>query len=243
MFEAVVHALFVAMAALAGWLAARHGQNLLPSRDATRRALKQAGTEAEAIGIALRRQAQSGVPDRDMLNSLALQALDLADHVEAMQGDARVRPLQEAQTTLRPLLDEALGLARSQLGQALPPCRIDASVDDVALFVDARALRGAVTQVLTRAARLAAPGDAIALRFTALGGMAAIVIEDENGTAGGDLATAAPDATRGIGFGLGLARSLLRAHGGDLVMETAPGIGTRAWLTLPIARLYANVQA
>jgi len=92
---------------------------------------------------------------------------------------------------------------------------------------------------------MAAPGDGLALRFAMLGDVAAIIIEDDGaGRVLAELDASAPaDASRGVGFGLGLARSLLRAHGGDLVMESAPGIGTRAWLTLPAARLYVGAQA
>ena len=41
----------------------------------------------------------------------------------------------------------------------------------------------------------------------------------------------------GLGLGLALARSLLEAHGGALRLEAVPGVGTRAWLTLPRDRL------
>lgn len=41
------------------------------------------------------------------------------------------------------------------------------------------------------------------------------------------------DRTRGLGFGLAVARSLLEAHGGALRLEALPGVGARAWLTLP----------
>ena len=47
----------------------------------------------------------------------------------------------------------------------------------------------------------------------------------------------AADRSRGLGFGLSLARSLLRAHGGELVIEAAPGIGARAFLSLPPERM------
>jgi signal transduction histidine kinase len=36
-----------------------------------------------------------------------------------------------------------------------------------------------------------------------------------------------------------VARDLLRAHGGDLTVETAEGIGSRCWLWLPRHRVLA----
>jgi signal transduction histidine kinase len=241
-----LNALFIILAALAGVLLGRSFRAPVMRPSQAERAFSQAAGETQAIGLALRRLALADPPDRAGLNSLALQCLDVSDHLHAaLAGPEHPRRLVDAPTPLAPLLEQSLAVARGQLGNALPPCRVDPSVLAVTLRADARALRGAVAQVLARAARLAAPGEGLALRFILLGDVAAIIIEDDGaGQALPDMAATAPlDATRGVGFGLGLARSLLRAHGGDLVLESAPGIGTRAWLTLPAERLYATAQA
>jgi signal transduction histidine kinase len=69
----------------------------------------------------------------------------------------------------------------------------------------------------------------------------AIIVEDEgDGLPAQDLVpeTTGPiTGTRGLDLGLTLARSLAAAHGGDIRLESVPGIGARAWLTLPRARL------
>ena len=41
----------------------------------------------------------------------------------------------------------------------------------------------------------------------------------------------------GLSLGLSAARELMRAHGGELTLEAAPGIGARTWLTLPRMRV------
>lgn len=241
-----LNALFLTIAAVAGVLLGRNlrPRPLRPSQ--AERICHQAAGETQAIGLALRRLALAAAPDRSTLHALAMQCLDVSDHLQAaLAGPEKPRRLVEAPAPLGPLLAQAVTLAREQLGDTLPRCRMDASVQPVTLAVDARALRGAVTQVLVRAARLAAPGDGLALRFARLGDIAAIIIEDDGaGHALADLAGTGPaERSRGVNFGLGLARSLLRAHGGDLVLESAPGIGSRAWLTLPAARLYSTAQA
>ena len=43
-----------------------------------------------------------------------------------------------------------------------------------------------------------------------------------------------PDGPRGTGLGLPIARQIVRAHGGDLRVRSAPGEGSAFWFTVPI---------
>ena len=47
------------------------------------------------------------------------------------------------------------------------------------------------------------------------------------------LETSRSRETGGVGLGLSIARSIARGHGGDLTLQTAPGGGLRAVLSLP----------
>ena len=240
-------ALLAAIASAFGLGRAWRGGKPVWARGAHRRGLSQAVTETQSIGLAMRRLADVTAPRPDEARALALQLLDVSDHLEELlRADEAPCRVVEERVALLPLIEQSVSLATAQLGGAARPCKLDDSLADIALRADGRAIRGAMVQVLVRAARLSRAEDQIDIRFSRIGNQAAIIIEDEGvGLPVGDLATGAASGTRGVGFGLSLARKLLHAHGGDLVFESAAGIGTRAWLTLPEERVLASqpVQA
>jgi signal transduction histidine kinase len=178
----------------------------------------------------------------------ARHLLRLSDELtEWMAAEAGPRRLRPEPLALMPLLEDAVAATAARLGPGRRHWRLAPEFVELALEADGRALRGAVQQVLTRAARMTRDGDWIGLRPVLTPDSLAIVVEDEGaGLSAEDLAAAAAAApveaerTRGLGFGLAVARSLPEAHGGGLRMETVRGVGARAWMTLPRARLLAS---
>jgi signal transduction histidine kinase len=39
----------------------------------------------------------------------------------------------------------------------------------------------------------------------------------------------------GVGLGLAIAKGIVEAHGGNIGIDSEPGLGTRVWFTLPSA--------
>ncbi len=198
--------------------------------------------EVQAPGLALLglagRLGDAGAP----VAAEARQVLRLADEVkEVLAASAGPRCLSEEKVELAPLLQEVLAGVTAQLGQGRRQWRLAQDFAGLSVQADRRALRGALSQVVARAARLTREGDWIDLHPVLTSESLAIVVEDEGAGLGAeDLATGAASAvdhTRGLSFGLAVARSLLEAHGGELRLEAQPGIGARAWLVLPRARL------
>ncbi len=198
--------------------------------------------EMQAPGLALlglsARLGEAGHP----VAAEARHVLRLADEAkEVLAASAGPRCLAEERVELAPLLQEVVAAVAAQLGQGRRQWRLAQDFSGICVHADRRALRGALAQVLARAARLTREGDWIDLRPVVTSETLAIVVEDEGlGLGAADLATgavAAADHTRGLSFGLAVARSLLEAHGGELRLEAQPGIGARAWLLLPGARL------
>ena len=163
---------------------------------------------------------------------------------EVLAASAGPRSLSEEKVELAPLLQEVLAGVAAQLGQGRRQWRLAQGFAGLSVQADRRALRGALSQVVARAARLTREGDWIDLHPVVTSESLAIVVEDEGAGLGAeDLATgcaSAAEHTRGLSFGLAVARSLLEAHGGELRLEAQAGIGARAWLVLPRSRMLAG---
>jgi signal transduction histidine kinase len=255
-----VLALFAAMAGLAA-AAAMVRASRCAAEAAAQRALAEArarsfgllSRDLNSMGLALLGRAQvlagqsPGGEAGRAFEGEARHLLALADAAaEEATGVVPARGLNEERFPLAPILREAVAIAGAQLGPGKRHWRIAPAIENLAVTADRRALRGALVQVLGRAARATDEADMIDIRADLRPHAASIVIEDEGmGLAIEDLAPAshdgAPDRSRGLGFGLSLARALLRAHGGELVIEAAPGIGARAFLSLPPERMAAHV--
>jgi signal transduction histidine kinase len=165
----------------------------------------------------------------------------LADDLAEVAAVSERRTIHEAPAPLGPVVDAAIGVIERQIRPGRRHWQVDPALRRLTVKADGRALEGALAALLRRAASHSRDGDAIVLRWVVASETVAIVVEDEgDGLPAPDLvpdATAPLPGTRGLDLGLSLARSLAAAHGGDIRLETAPGIGARAWLTLPRARL------
>jgi signal transduction histidine kinase len=207
--------------------------------------------EMQSLGLALLGHAGGGRDHAAAAASIAEGAqrlLALSDELtELLAVHGGLRVLHAQRLSLSPLIEEAVAATTAQLGPSRRDWRIAPEFAAITLSADARALRGALEQVLARAARMTRDGDWIGLRPVITDDSLALIVEDEG--AGLGAADAAPEAgpteapsmtrTRGLGFGLAVARALLEAHGGSLRIEALHGVGARAWLTLPRERLLA----
>lgn len=244
LFLAAVLLFGTGLPVLSAWLVSRRAEAQVAraERDLETRSryLGLLAQEMQGHGLALLgyATARAGTPDSG-LEGRARALLGLsADVSDLLAQAAGPRVLREGETELGPVLDEVIG----QIAQSLTPgrraWRVAPELRQLTLAADRRALSGALRQVLTRVIRQTRDGDAVRLRLVRADDSVAIVVEDEgDGHAGEDLNGLTTGGTRGMGLGLVVARDLLRAHGGDLTVEAVPGIGARAWLTLPRERL------
>ncbi len=169
------------------------------------------------------------------------QLLRLADDLAEVASGPAIRVIHEAPASLGPIVDAAIAAVAAQIRPGVRHWQVDAALRVLTVQADRHALEGALAALLRRAASHSGDGDVISLRWVLASETVAIVVEDEgDGLAAGDMvddSAVALAGMRGLDLGLSLARSLAAAHGGDIRLETAPGIGARAWLTLPRTRL------
>lgn len=211
------------------------------------RCLSLAAQELRGPGLALMAQATQSLrgPRREgeetPLQGVAQHLLRLADDLADFATEPSPRALHEAPALIGPVVDAAIASVASQIRPGRRHWQIDPALRNLTVHADKRALEGAIAALLRRAARHSRDGDVVALRHVVGGETLAIVVEDEgDGLPALDIVTGATGpatGTRGLDLGLTLARSLAAAHGGDIRLESAPGIGARAWLTLPRTRL------
>jgi signal transduction histidine kinase len=207
------------------------------------RCLSLAAAELRGPGLALMAQAmdQPHMGQAGPLDAIAQQLLRIADDLSDLATESQARTLKELPAPLGPIVDAAVAVVAAQIRPGQRHWQVDPALRKLTVRADRRALEGAIAALLRRAAQHSRDGDVVALRHVVGSETLAIVVEDEgDGLPAADLVTetAGPlTGTRGLDLGLSLARSLAAAHGGDIRLESAPGIGARAWLTLPRTRL------
>jgi two-component system osmolarity sensor histidine kinase EnvZ len=169
--------------------------------------------------------------NRDDLGDLTADLEEMDRMIEGYLAFARgVGEEKAAPTDLAPLLDDVARHARR--------AGADVSVerpDDMALMLRADAFRRAITNLVDNARRHA---RRVAIAAQAQPGAVAVIVDDDGPGIPFERRTdvfRAFEAGSGGGTGLGLtiALDVVRAHGGDIVLEDSPLGGLRVRVTVP----------
>lgn len=132
------------------------------------------------------------------------------------------------------------------LNTADRPLEMDVPEKSYMCDVDFRLLERALMNVISNAIKFTQPGDTITLSLKKTGKRLRLTVQDEGcgipnyqmGNVFCQYAHREPshDPRQGIGLGLGMAQKIMLAHGGNLLLESQEGVGTKVHLILPVSQ-------
>jgi len=151
------------------------------------------------------------------------------------------------------LIRESARMTQDLAIKAAIDVHIDVPMDLPLLVADRRRTRQILLNILSNALKFTPTGGAVTVRSQVENGCIAIVIADTGiGIASEDIPRALErfgqiDARlsrkyEGVGLGLPLSRQLMELHGGSLLLESMPSVGTTVTLTFPAARSSAALR-
>ncbi|MBV9249735.1 MAG: sensor histidine kinase [Acetobacteraceae bacterium] len=173
------------------------------------------------------------------------QALGIADDVQdRLAAEPNALRLNPEPLLLAPMLEDAIASVSATLGPSQRQWRLKHPARDLALLADRRALAEVLSRVLSNSALRSRDGDWIEIGVHAVQNGVNVTVEDE-GT--GLLVSQSSSQrlgteSRGVGFGLVLASSLMEAHDGTLRLDSAPRAGTRVDLHFPSSRVVSPLS-
>jgi signal transduction histidine kinase len=198
---------------------------------------------------------QDGIyePDPDVIASLAGEAAQLRHLVADLQdlawADAGALALHRDDVDLTALVTEVVDAHRDAAHRAgvtiTSPATPTTRAEPIVVPADAARLRQIATNLIANAVQHTRPGDAVTVTAHETASAVRVEVADTGpGIAHPDLERVFDRFWRGdtsrqrrssgsTGLGLAIARSLARAHGGDVTAASTPGEGSTFTVTLP----------
>ena len=172
------------------------------------------------------------------------------DILDVSAVEAGKLELSEDTCLLSVIIDESVRLVSIRAEKGNVRLRVaDNSGDGLSIRVDERRMRQILVNLLSNAVKFTPAGGSAAIE-TVLGPERQLLISVTDsgiGMAEGDIIKAMQPFTQignplvrkheGTGLGLPLTKALVELHGGELVIESAPGKGTKVTVQLPASRL------
>lgn len=163
--------------------------------------------------------------------------------------------LDESENTVSSIIEACMPLVRERASSAQVRIEMDIADNLPPVLVDLRRIKQILINLLSNAIKFTDMGGKVTVNATIdLAGTMEIAVSD---TGIGMQAEDVPRALEpfgqidsslarryeGTGLGLSLAKQLTEAHGGRLVIESEPGVGTTVRLQLPPERIIATPDA
>ena len=185
----------------------------------------------------------------EMLTSIADEAERLDGLLRNLLAITRVETGELRLQVLPASLDEVLSVALRRMEHRLSgrTVTVNAQRGLPLVDLDARLFEQALLNVLDNALRYSPPGSPLRIETLRVGERLQIRVTDSGvGVAAADRelvfekfrrGSNAPRTDGGVGLGLTICRAVLRAHGGEITLETAETGGALVTLSLPASKL------
>ena len=171
----------------------------------------------------------------------------ISDILDISKIESGTAVLTLAPTDLRELVKSSLVLIRDRIAEKEQILEVSVETDLATLSVDGRRLKQLLLNLLSNAHKFTPEHGRIRIEAgrNATGGVTLSVEDTGAGMSAeeiyiamqpfGQVRTGHHHAHSGTGLGLPIAIAIARQHGGDLVLDSVPGAGTKAIATLPAA--------
>lgn len=174
--------------------------------------------------------------------------LGQAERLERLIGDLMMAAQIEARRLdLRLIETDLVAETRAAVQQMLStdrPIHLEAVDEPVPVLVDRERLDQVLTNLLSNAAKYSPAGSEIWVRVTRSDGEASVEVSDRGAGIPPDAlpllfsrfyrVEATSGGAKGLGLGLYISRQLVEAHGGQIGVESEPGVGSTFTVRLPL---------
>ena len=179
----------------------------------------------------------------------------ITDILDVAKIEANSFRLDETDFDPTALISSAIRLMRPRADAALVRIDFDNPAHGVRISADEIALKRVVLNLLSNAVKFSGPGSRVTVHHEVLAdGRLRIAVEDHGiGMAPDEVPLALTPFRQinsglqrryeGTGLGLPIAKQLVELHGGELIIESAPGVGTTVSVVLAESRVVSAEQA
>jgi signal transduction histidine kinase len=186
---------------------------------------------------------EAAEPMKKGLTSILAQVDKVSTTIRQLLDFARVRPIEAVAVAPAQLAASSSALLEHRFRQAKVALAVEVPASLPPVWGDGGQLEQVLVNLLMNAVDACAPGGRVTVSAAARDGRVVLDVADDGcGIAAEHLPLVLdPFFTtkkrgQGTGLGLTIAADIVKNHGGTLDLESAPGAGTRARVTLPTAK-------
>jgi signal transduction histidine kinase len=188
------------------------------------------------------------------IHDSAMELLEMVNEIlDSAKFEAGHLELREENVDLAVLIDATLRLFAERAGRHNLRLQADLASDLPLLAADRQMMRQILNNLLSNAVKFTLEGGAITVRTGRTSESIWLAVEDSGiGMAPEDIPKALTpymqiDSAqnrehRGTGLGLPLVKALVELHGGSLMIDSAPGVGTTITLFFPMSRIVTPAE-